>query len=116
MAEEKKEKKKYHVRKGDTVEVISGDDKGQRGKVLRVFTDTDRVLIEGVNMHTKHQKPNQQNQQGGRVKVELPLHISNVLPIDPKTDKPTRIGRKPVEENGVTRNVRYSKKSGEIIS
>ncbi len=111
-----KEKKKYHVRKGDMVEVISGDDKGQRGKILRVDTGKDRVLVEGVNMHTKHQKPNQQNQQGGRVKMELPIHISNVLPIDPKTDKPTRVGRKKVDVNGTEKSVRFSKKSGELLA
>jgi large subunit ribosomal protein L24 len=109
-------KKKYHVRKGDMIEVISGDDKGKRGKILRVDTESDRVLVEGVNLHTKHQKPNQQNQQGSRVKVELPVHISNVLPIDPKTDKPTRIGRTSVEKDGKMKSVRVAKKSGEILS
>jgi large subunit ribosomal protein L24 len=115
MATEKK-KKKYHVRKGDLVEVISGGSKGSRGKILRVDTDSDRVLVEGVNMHTKHQKPTQENQQGGRVKIEMPIHISNVLPIDPKSDTPTRIGRKKVEVNGVMKSVRVAKKSGETLS
>jgi large subunit ribosomal protein L24 len=70
--------------------VISGNDRGKRGKVLRVFPDRDRVLVEGINMRTKHQKPTQENPQGGRMKQEMPIHISNVLPVDPVSDQATR--------------------------
>lgn len=107
--------KKFHVKKGDTVEVIAGNDKGTRGKVLVVYTDKDRVLVEGVNMRTKHEKPTQDNPQGSRSKREAPIHISNVLPIDPSTDKPSRVGRKMVETDGKMQRVRYAKKSGELL-
>jgi large subunit ribosomal protein L24 len=107
--------KKYHVKKGDTVQVIAGNDKGTRGKILTVYTDKDRVLIEGVNMRTKHEKPSQDNPQGSRSKREAPIHISNVMPIDPSTDKPTRIGRKVVEKDGNAKLVRFAKKSGELL-
>lgn len=107
--------KKFHVKKGDVVEVIAGNDKGKRGKILQVLTRKDRVIVEGVNMQIKHQKPSQQYPQGGRMEQEMPLHISNVLPIDPATDKPTRIGRKKIDENGKTRWIRYAIGSGEEI-
>jgi len=109
------QQKKYHVRKGDMVAVISGNDKGKQGKILRVVTESDRVVVEGVNIRTKHEKPNQANPQGARVKIELPIHISNVMPLDPKTNEPTRIGRKQIEKNGKMVWVRFSKTSGEII-
>lgn len=107
--------KKYHVKKGDTVQVIAGNDKGSRGKILTVYTDKDRVLVEGVNMRTKHEKPTQDNPQGSRSKREAPIHISNVMPIDPSTDKPTRVGRKVVEKDGNAKLVRFAKKSGELL-
>lgn len=107
--------KKYHVKKGDIVEVIAGNDKGKRGKILQVLTGKDRVIVEGVNMQIKHQKPSQQYPQGGRMEQEMPLHISNVLPLDPGTDKPTRIGRKRIDENGKGRWIRYAKGSGEEL-
>jgi large subunit ribosomal protein L24 len=107
--------KKYHVKKGDTVQVIAGNDKGTRGKILTVYTDKDRVLVEGVNMRTKHEKPTQDNPQGSRSKREAPIHISNVMPIDPSTDKPTRVGRKVVEKDGNAKLVRFAKKSGELL-
>jgi large subunit ribosomal protein L24 len=107
--------KKYHVKKGDTVQVIAGNDKGTRGKILTVCTDKDRVLVEGVNMRTKHEKPTQDNPQGSRSKREAPIHISNVMPIDPSTDKPTRVGRKVVEKDGNAKLVRFAKKSGELL-
>lgn len=107
--------KKYHVKKGDTVEVIAGNDKGTRGKILAVYTKKDRVLVEGVNIRTKHEKPTQENPQGSRSKREAPIHISNVLPIDPSTDKPTRVGRKLVEKDGKSKLARYAKKSGELL-
>lgn len=107
--------KKYHVKKGDLVEVISGNDKGTRGKILEVYTKKDRVLVEGVNMRVKHEKPTQENPQGSRSKREMPVHISNVLPIDPKTDKATRVGRKLVEKDGKSSLQRFAKKSGELL-
>jgi len=105
-------RKKYHIRKGDTVLVLSGENKGQEGKVLKVITKTDRALVEGVNIVSKHTKPNAQNPQGGIVKQEAPIHISNLMLVDPATGKPTRIGRK---RNDDGKLVRYSKKTGEEI-
>ena len=107
--------KKLHVKKGDNVLVIAGNDKGQRGRVLMVNPKKDRVLVEGINMKTHHEKPTQENPQGGRLKREASLHISNVMVIDPTTDEPSRIGRKRIEEEGGGRWVRYAKNSGEII-
>ncbi|MDY6298047.1 MAG: 50S ribosomal protein L24 [Alloprevotella sp.] len=103
---------KLHIKKGDTVYVNSGEDKGKTGKVLRVIVDKQRAVVEGVNIVSKSQKPSAQNPQGGIVKVEAPIHISNLNVVDPKTGKPTRIGRRK-NENG--KLVRYAKKSGEEI-
>lgn len=115
MPRSSNKRKKLHVKKGDTVLVISGNDKGTRGRVLTVFPKKERVLVEGINMRTFHEKPTQENPQGGRLKREAPIHSSNVMVIDPTTDEPTRIGRRRVEEEGSGRWVRYSKSSGEII-
>nr|BCX00623.1 MAG: 50S ribosomal protein L24 [Bacteroidota bacterium] len=106
--------KKLHVKKGDLVRVIAGNDKGKQGKVLRVFPDKERVLVEGVNMRIRHVRPNPQYPQGGRLLREMPIHISNVMVIDPQTGQPTRIGRKWVVDpnTGKGRWVRYAKKSG----
>lgn len=104
---------KLHIRKGDTVYVNAGDDKGKTGKVLRVFVDKQRATVEGRNIVSKHTKPSAKNPQGGIVKMEAPIHISNLNVVDPKTGKPTRIGRK-LNEAG--KSVRYAKKSGEVIS
>ncbi len=79
------------IKKDDMVVVVAGDHKGQRGKVLRVLPDKQRVLVEGVNMVYRHVRKSQRNPQGGRVQKEAPIHISNVMPIDPKTDRPTRV-------------------------
>ena len=103
---------KLHIKKGDTVFVNSGDDKGKTGRVLSVQVKEQRAFVEGINMVSKHTKPNAQNPQGGIVKKEAPIHISNLNLVDPKSGKATRIGRKENEE-GVL--VRYSKKSGEEI-
>ncbi|REL23956.1 50S ribosomal protein L24 [Rhodohalobacter sp. SW132] len=108
-------KKKLHVKQGDDVLVLAGNDKGKRGRVMLVYPERDRVLVEGVNMRTHHEKPSQENPQGGRLKREAPVHISNLMVIDPTTDEPTRIGRKRIEEEGGGRWVRYAKSSGEII-
>ena len=103
---------KLHIKKGDIVFVNPGDDKGKSGRVLRVLVKEQRAVVEGVNMVSKHTKPSAKNPQGGIEKKEAPIHISNLNVIDPKSGKPTRIGRK-LDENGSL--VRYSKKSGEEI-
>ena len=115
MPRTKNKRKKLHVKKGDNVKVIAGNDKGREGRVLAVFPQKDRVLVEGINMRVHHDKPTQENPQGGRIEREMAIHISNVMVIDPTTGEPTRIGRKRIEEDGGGRWVRYSKKSGEII-
>ncbi len=102
---------KYHVKKNDTVVVIAGDDKGKKGRVIEVNYSKSRVMVEGVNIVSKHTRPTQQYPNGGIIKKEAPIHISNVMPVDPKTGKGVRVSRK--ADNG--QSVRYSKKSGEII-
>ncbi|MEX1062872.1 MAG: 50S ribosomal protein L24 [Balneolaceae bacterium] len=108
-------RKKLHVKKGDDVLVIAGNDKGSRGRVLAVFPERERVLVEGINMRTHHDKPTQDNPQGGRLKREASIHSSNVMIIDPTTDGPTRVGRKRLDEESGGRWARYSKVSGEVI-
>ena len=103
---------KVHIKKGDTVYVNTGEDRGKTGKVLKVFVDKQRAVVEGINIVTKSQKPSAKNPQGGFVKVEAPVHISNLNVLDPKSGKPTRIGRKLNDEGKL---VRYAKKSGEEI-
>ena len=80
-----------HVKKGDMVEVICGDHKGSKGKVMKITADGNRVVIEGINLAHKHVRPSQRNPQGGVIRVEQPVHISNVLPVNPKTSKGTRV-------------------------
>ena len=104
--------KKLHIKKGDTVVVIAGNSKGQEGKVLEVVRESERAIVEGVNMVSKHTKPNAKSPQGGIIKQEATIHISNLMLKDPKTGKPTRIGRR-LDKND--KLVRYSKKSGEEI-
>ncbi|MEN2283815.1 50S ribosomal protein L24 [Algoriphagus sp. SE2] len=104
---------KLHIKTGDTVKVISGDDKGKTGKVLSVDTAKRRAFVEGINMITKHVKPTAAKPQGGIDKKEAALHLSNLMLVDPKTGEATRIGRK-IGENG--KLVRYSKKTGEVIN
>ncbi|HIY88051.1 MAG TPA: 50S ribosomal protein L24 [Candidatus Parabacteroides intestinavium] len=107
---------KLHIKKGDTVYVNSGEDKGKTGRVLKVLVKKNRAIVEGINMVSKSTKPSAKNPQGGIVKQEASIHLSNLNPVDPKTGKPTRIGRKEVENaNGKKTLVRYSKKSGEEI-
>ena len=103
---------KLHIKKGDTVYVNAGEDKGKTGRVLEVQIKKNRAFVEGVNMMSKHTKPNAQNPNGGIVKKEASIHISNLNLVDPKSGGPTRIGRK-VNKNGEI--VRYAKKSGEEI-
>lgn len=93
-----------HVKKGDMVEVIAGDNKGKTGKVMRVIKDTDRVIVEKLNLVFKHVRPSQKNPQGGRIRVEQSIHMSNVLPVSTKTDKGTRV-RFPVDVKGVKKRV-----------
>ena len=103
---------KLHIKKGDTVYVNAGDEKGRTGKVLKVLVKERRAIVEGLNMVSKSQKPSAKYPQGGFVKQEAPIHISNLNVVDPKTGKPTRIGRK---LNADGKLVRYAKKSGEEI-
>ncbi len=104
--------KKLHIKKGDTVIVIAGEYKGQKGKVLQVLVNKQRAIVEGVNMVSKHTKPNAASPEGGIIKKEATIHVSNLLNIDPSSGKPTRIGRKLNSKNKL---VRYSKKTGEEI-
>ena len=103
---------KLHIKKGDTVYVNAGENKGKTGKVLRVDVADKRAVVEGVNLCKKATKPNAQNPQGGIVEQEAPIHISNLQVVDPKSGKPTKVGRK-TDANG--KLVRYAKKSGEEI-
>ena len=102
---------KIHIKKGDTVYVLAGEDKGKTGRVLAVLRDKNRAIVEGVNIVTKATKPSAQYPQGGLVKKEAPIHISNINLVDPKTGKPTRIAI--TRENG--KAVRISKKSNQEI-
>lgn len=104
--------KKLHVRKGDTVKVLAGNERGKSGKVLEVLRAKSRVIVEGLNLVTKHVKPTADNPNGGIEKTEAGIHLSNVMVVDPSSGEATRIGRK-ADENGKLQ--RYSKKSGEII-
>jgi large subunit ribosomal protein L24 len=102
---------KLHIKKGDEVIILAGKDKGQKGKVLKVFVKEERVLVEGVNMVSKSAKPSAKNPQGGIIKQEAPIHISNVSLIDPKSGKATRVAIKHEGKNVI----RVAKKSGEEI-
>ncbi|MCW1735216.1 50S ribosomal protein L24 [Anaerorudis cellulosivorans] len=103
---------KLHIKKGDIVYVNAGEDKGKTGRVLKVDVAKQRAIVEGVNIVSKHTKPNAKSPQGGIEKIEAPVHISNLNPIDPKSGKPTRIGRRLNSEGKL---VRYAKRSGEEI-
>ena len=103
---------KLHIKKGDTVKVIAGDDRGKEGRVLSIEASKNRAIVEGVNIVTKATKPNAQHPQGGLIKKEAPINMSNIALVDPKTGKPTRVGIKKSEDG---KKVRYSKKSGQEI-
>ncbi len=103
---------KVNIKKGDTVYVLAGDDRTKTGRVLSVDAAKNRALVEGVNMVTKSTKPNAKHPQGGLIKMEAPINISNLSLVDPKSGKPTRVGYKK-GDNG--EKIRYSKKSGEEI-
>ena len=104
--------KKFHIKKGDTVIVNTGESKGVQGRVLEVLRDKNRAIVEGVNMVSRHTKPNAESPQGGIIKKEAPVHISNLMLVDPTSGEATRIGRRLNDKNKL---VRYSKKSGEEI-
>ena len=103
---------KLHIKKGDMVYVIAGDSRGQQGKVLAVDPEKQRAIVEGVNLCKKATKPNAQNPQGGIIEKEAPIHVSNLMLIDPKSGKPSQVGRK---LNAKGKLVRFAKKSGEEI-
>ena len=103
---------KSKIRKGDLVKVIAGDSKGTQGKVVEVITADNRAIVEGANMVSKHTKPNAANPNGGIVKQEASIHVSNLMLVDPKSGKPTRVGRK---RNDAGKLVRIAKTTGEEI-
>jgi large subunit ribosomal protein L24 len=104
--------KKLHIKKGDTVFVNAGEYKGQKGRVLEVIRETDRAIVEGINLISKHTKPNAKYPNGGIIKKEAPIHVSNLMLLDPSSGVATRIGRR---LNAKGKLIRYSKKSGEEI-
>ncbi|MEO6524790.1 MAG: 50S ribosomal protein L24 [Mucilaginibacter sp.] len=112
MERKKNTQPKLKIKKGDLVKVIAGDSKGSQGKVLEVLVAKSRVLVEGANMVSKHTKPNATSPNGGIIKQEAALHISNVMLVDPKSGKPTRVGR---TKNADGKLVRVAKISGEEI-
>ena len=103
---------KFHIRTGDTVKVLSGNAKGKTGKVLSVITDKQRAVVEGLNIISKHVKPSATSPNGGIEKREAPIHISNLMLVDPATGEATRTGRK-LDDKGKLQ--RYSKKTGQFI-
>ncbi len=103
--------KKFKIKTGDQVMVMSGKDRGKKGKILKILRDKDRVIVEGVNIVKKRIKPSAENPQGGIIEKEAPIHVSNVMLVDPKTGEPTRVGYR--FEDG--KKIRYAKKSGQQI-
>jgi len=112
MEKRKNSKPKLHIRKGDTVKVLAGDDRGKTGKVLEVVLEKNRAIVEGINIVTKHTKPSAGKPEGGIKKTEASIHVSNLMLIDPASGKATRTGRKLNNKNKLQR---YSKKTGEFI-
>jgi len=104
--------KKLHIKKGDTVKVIAGNDNGKTGKVLKMIPEKQKAVVEGIRLMKKHAKPDSKHPQGGIISMEAPIHISNLMLVDPKTGEATRTGRKVGSNDKL---VRYSKKSGEEI-
>lgn len=105
------------IRKNDNVMIISGNDRGKTGKVLKVFPKKLRVIVEGINVRKKHTKPSQNNPQGGIIEKESPIHISNVMLLDPKSNEPTRVGSQVIldEKTGKEKRTRVSRATGEMI-
>ncbi len=101
-----------HVRKGDTVVVVAGKERGKKGKVLRVIPDKGRVVVERLNLIKKHQRPTQKVRQGGIIEREGSIHLSNVMLVDPSSDKPTRVGMKALADG---KKVRVARRSGEML-
>jgi large subunit ribosomal protein L24 len=101
-----------HVRKGDTVMVVAGKERGKKGKVLRVIPEKGRVVVERINMIKKHQRPTQKVRQGGIIEREGSIHLSNVMLVDPGSDKPTRVGMKALSDG---KKVRVARRSGEML-
>jgi large subunit ribosomal protein L24 len=112
MERKKNKQPKLHVKKGDMVMIISGNSRGKKGRVLEVYIDKGRAIVEGANMVTKHVKPSANKPNGGIEKREAALHLSKLMVIDPSSGEPTRIGRKLNENNKLQR---FSKKTGEFI-
>jgi len=112
MERKKNKQPKLHIRKGDTVKVIAGDDKGKTGKVLEVVLDKQRAFVEGVNIITKHEKPSAGKPEGGIKKIEAAVHVSNLALIDPASGQPTRVGRKANDKGKLQR---FAKKTGQFI-
>ncbi|WP_304622449.1 50S ribosomal protein L24 [Pedobacter sp. SYSU D00535] len=112
MEKNKKSQPKLKIRKGDLVQVIAGDSKGKQGKVLEVLLKENRAVVEGANQVSRHTKPNAANPNGGIIKKEAPIHVSNLMVVDAKTGKPTRVGK---TKNAEGKSVRVAKKSGEEI-
>ncbi len=102
---------KLKIKSGDTVKVIAGDHKGSEGKVLRVYKEKNKAVVEGINMVSKHTKPSAKNPQGGIVKKEAPIHISNIALVDPKSKTATRVGYKTEGD----KKVRFAKKSNQVL-
>ncbi|HLW31831.1 MAG TPA: 50S ribosomal protein L24 [Aequorivita sp.] len=102
---------KLKIKSGDTVVVTTGEHKGSEGKVMKVFLDKNKAIVEGVNLVSKHEKPSANNPQGGITKREAPIHVSNLALVDPKSGKPTRVGYR--MEDG--KKVRFSKQSNQVI-
>lgn len=107
---------KTRLKKNDRVKVISGNHKGKEGKILKIFREKNSIIVEGVNIIKRHTRPTQKKPQGGITQKEAPIHISNVMLIDPKANEPSRIGMQIIiDEQGKSKRMRYGKKSGEII-
>lgn len=104
--------RKFHIKRGDTVKVLSGNSKGKEGKVIKLIVENEKALVEGVNIVTKHLKPSATNPNGGIEKIEAPIHLSNLMLVDPANGEITKVGRK-VNEDGKLQ--RFSKKTGEFI-
>jgi large subunit ribosomal protein L24 len=105
------------IRKNDNVVVITGNDRGKTGKVLKVFPSISKIIIEGINLRKRHTKPNQKQPQGGIIEKEAPIHVSNVMLLDPKSNEPTRLGSKIIldEKTGKKKSHRISKATGEMV-
>jgi large subunit ribosomal protein L24 len=106
-----------YIKKNDNVMVIAGNARGKTGKVLKVYPERDRVIVEGVNIIKRHTRPNQKNPQGGIIQKEAPIHVSNVMVIDPKSNKVTRVGMKETRDvtTGKKRRMRVAKATGEMF-